>query len=428
MKPVVKVQNVSKLYSIKGTQTKTLSELFGWNRRPRTFAPIQRSGQIAEVGPEPGTFWALKDISFEVQPGEILGIFGKNGSGKSTLMKILSRITAPTKGRAVLKGRFMSLLEVGTGFHPDLTGRENIYLNAAILGMRKSEVDLKLDEIIDFSQIGSFIDTPVKFYSSGMYLRLAFSVAAHLETEILILDEVLSIGDLDFQQKCLRRILDISRQGKTIIFVSHSMRHITDICSRAIYISGGKAADEGDPEDLVEKYIRAIQKNSTGSTGPMEHFTQSSFFKIEKAVIKNSDGENSANLLFKEPFTVDVEVSVSQSLKNVRIGAGFATLSETWIGRVHHPSAEKEKLDLEPGRYLISFSFSNCLWPGTYYLGVGAHQAADKASVSQTLDYIPRAMRFAVEDIAGNSSIPSPAPHNHGLVALEAQSGLKRLK
>ena len=206
---------------------------------------------------EDETFWAIKDLSFEVAPGEVLGIIGPNGAGKSTLLKLLSRITSPTEGRIELRGRVASLLEVGTGFHPDLTGRDNIYLNGTFLGMRKREIDRKFEEILDFAEVERFIDTPVKRYSSGMYVRLAFAVAAHLESEILLVDEVLAVGDANFQRKCLGKLDDIARLGRTVLFVSHNLAAVQRLCKKAILLQNGRLADQGPVTNVVREYLRA---------------------------------------------------------------------------------------------------------------------------------------------------------------------------
>ncbi len=209
-------------------------------------------------------FWALNDVSFEIKQGDRVGIIGRNGAGKSTLLKVLSRITEPTKGRIKIKGRVASLLEVGTGFHPELTGRENIFLNGVILGMSKVEIKRKFDEIVNFAEVEKFLDTPVKRYSSGMYVRLAFAVAAHLESEILIVDEVLAVGDSAFQKKCLGKMKDVGKEGRTVLFVSHNMTSIENLCSRAIYLKSGKINFSSSPEKIIEKYLsdtRYLQKN-----------------------------------------------------------------------------------------------------------------------------------------------------------------------
>jgi lipopolysaccharide transport system ATP-binding protein len=207
--------------------------------------------------------WALRDVSFDVGEGEVLGVIGRNGAGKSTLLKVLTRITTPTEGRATIRGRVGSLLEVGTGFHPELTGRENIFLNGSILGMKRREIQRKFEEIVDFSGIPKFIDTPVKRYSSGMYVRLAFSVAAHLEPEILLVDEVLAVGDAEFQQRCLGRMEDLSGTGRTVLFVSHNMQAVNQLCDRAILLEDGKIARSGEPSDVVTYYLHSAQGNGS---------------------------------------------------------------------------------------------------------------------------------------------------------------------
>lgn len=221
-----------------------------WDKRKSEFASWQ-------AGPRPNTMWAIHDVSFTVQEGEVLGLIGRNGSGKSTLLKILSRITAPSHGRAVIRGRSSSLLEVGAGFHHDMSGRENVYLNGAILGMSRKEIDRKMDEIIDFSEISQFIDTPVKRYSSGMLVRLAFSVAAHLEQRILMIDEVLAVGDDAFRNKVIGKTQGLAGKGKTIIFVSHNMEVMSKLCDRCLYLDRGKAVMHDETEKVIEYYLQS---------------------------------------------------------------------------------------------------------------------------------------------------------------------------
>jgi lipopolysaccharide transport system ATP-binding protein len=245
MTSVISAEGLSKQYQI-GTRSESYETLRDTIANV-VRAPFQRSRSERDEGK---TFWALRDINFEVSRGEVLGIVGRNGAGKSTLLKILSRITEPSAGRVKLTGRIASLLEVGTGFHPELTGRENIYLNGAILGMRKAEIRQKFDEIVAFSEIGKFLDTPVKRYSSGMYVRLAFAVAAHLEPEILIIDEVLAVGDAAFQKKCMGKISSVARHGRTVLFVSHNMVAVKAMCTRAILLQQGRIAQDGHREKL----------------------------------------------------------------------------------------------------------------------------------------------------------------------------------
>lgn len=260
--PVIKVQNLSKRYRL-GLKEKQADTLVGQIsqiiRSP--YENLKRLRDLNKFGVEDeSVFWALKDVSFEVKEGEVLGIIGKNGAGKSTLLKILSQITEPTSGKIEIHGRVASLLEVGTGFHPELSGRENIYMNGTILGMTRKEIDSKLDEIIDFSGVEKFIDTPVKFYSSGMKVRLGFSVAAHLDPEILIIDEVLAVGDYEFQKKCLGKMEDVSKnQGRTIIFVSHQMDAIRNLCSKCLLLKNGYIVGNGETNSVISSYIGSYQ-------------------------------------------------------------------------------------------------------------------------------------------------------------------------
>jgi len=252
MKPIIKVENIGKQYRIGARQQaySTLREaLAGAVQAP--LKRLQRNGSSDAV-----TIWALKNVSFEVRPGEVVGIIGRNGSGKSTLLKILSRITEPTTGRVELYGRIGSLLEVGTGFHPELTGRENIFLNGAVLGMRRNEIARKFDEIVAFAEIEKFLDTPVKHYSSGMYMRLAFAVAAHLEPEILLVDEVLAVGDAEFQTKCLGKMGAVAGEGRTVLFVSHNMTAVRRLCRRVIWLNDGEVVQAGETTQVIGDFLR----------------------------------------------------------------------------------------------------------------------------------------------------------------------------
>jgi lipopolysaccharide transport system ATP-binding protein len=256
MKPIIKVENLSKQYTLGGPAERysTIREsLIKTIKTP--FSGSKKAGNGSN------TFWALKDITFDVMPGEVVGIIGRNGAGKSTLLKVLSRITEPTAGRAELYGRVGSLLEVGTGFHPELTGRENIFLNGAILGMSRDEIAKKFDAIVDFAEVEKFLDTPVKRYSSGMYVRLAFAVAAHLEPEILIVDEVLAVGDSEFQKKCLGKIKDVSEHGRTVLFVSHNMTAVATLCSKGILLSQGEIQIHSDAASAINLYTSTTRSN-----------------------------------------------------------------------------------------------------------------------------------------------------------------------
>ncbi len=257
---VVSVEHLSKQYRLGTIGGRTLRDDLtrAWARLRGQPDPLYKIGEENHGNHDSKTMWALRDVSFEVKQGEALGIIGRNGAGKSTLLKLLSRITAPTAGQVKVKGRVASLLEVGTGFHPELSGRENIYLNGAILGMRRIEIDHKFDEIVDFAEVENFIDTPVKRYSSGMYVRLAFAVAAHLEPEILVVDEVLAVGDAAFQKKCLGKMGDVARGGRTVLFVSHNMGAVKSLCSRCLFLDKGRMLCNDVPSTAIELYLSNI--------------------------------------------------------------------------------------------------------------------------------------------------------------------------
>ena len=271
MKPIISIEGLGKSYlvghqsasserytALRDVVSRTVKD-FG-----RKAIDMARGKQIIQ-GDSVEEFWALKDISFDVNVGEVVGIIGRNGAGKSTLLKVLSRITEPTKGRVTLRGRVASLLEVGTGFHPELTGRENIFLNGAVLGMARAEILRKFDEIVDFAEVEKFLDTPVKRYSSGMYVRLAFAVAAHLEPEILVVDEVLAVGDVEFQKKCLGKMKAVAKEGRTILFVTHNMTAVASFCSRVVCIRDGQLTDDGKPSDIVANYLASYKSQSSKS-------------------------------------------------------------------------------------------------------------------------------------------------------------------
>lgn len=271
--PAISIRNLSKCYQLGTIGRHTLvDETQYWWHKIRGRDPRPYMAQIGHTATEKRKvdaeregnpeFWALRDVSFDVQPGEVVGIIGRNGAGKSTLLKLLTRITEPTAGEVVINGRVASLLEVGTGFHPELTGRENVFMNGTILGMKKREIDGKFDEIVSFSEIEKFIDTPVKRYSSGMYVRLAFAVAAHLEPEILLVDEVLAVGDVAFQSKCLGKMKAVAGEGRTVLFVSHNMPAINNLCSKAVLLENGSVAHMGKTADVVDEYLHAGRQQS----------------------------------------------------------------------------------------------------------------------------------------------------------------------
>jgi lipopolysaccharide transport system ATP-binding protein len=286
-----------------------------------------RNGK-AEVPGVLKTFWALRDVSFELRRGEVLGVIGRNGAGKSTLLKILSRITEPTAGYAEILGRVGSLLEVGTGFHPELTGRENVYLNGAILGMQRAETDRKFDDIVAFAEVEQFIDTAVKHYSSGMYLRLAFAVAAYLEPEILVVDEVLAVGDSAFQKKCLGKMRDVSEQGRTVLFVSHNMAAVNRLCSRCLWLDKGMIASEGPSRDVMDRYLRVGnlgQDAADFDTSTSVARSGTGLARILRVRLESRDGDAGTTYGIGEPFVLRMTVRFAEPLSRASLGVEIRT-------------------------------------------------------------------------------------------------------
>jgi lipopolysaccharide transport system ATP-binding protein len=308
MEPVVRVQNISKRYQIGGLDA-------GYRTFRETFAgalarPIRRLQGIGSQTSE--SIWALKNVDFVIQEGEIVGLIGHNGAGKSTLLKILSRITTPTTGRTEVHGRIGSLLEVGTGFHPDLTGRENIYLNGAILGIPRSNIARKFDEIVAFSGIEPFIDTPVKWYSSGMYVRLAFSVAVHLDTEVLVMDEVLAVGDVGFQQKCLDKMYEIRNQGRTILFVSHGMAAVTRLCHRAILLEKGLVTKDGPAHQVVNEYLGQSWQATSQHEWTEDSAPTNGIVRLRRVRVRDEAGATSESIDIRSPVGIEMAYDVLQ--------------------------------------------------------------------------------------------------------------------
>ncbi len=339
-------------------------------------APFRRAGRLLR-GQATGaaeldeTIWALRDVSFEVRRGEVVGIIGRNGAGKSTLLKVLSRITEPTEGQAEIRGRVGSLLEVGTGFHPELTGRENIYLNGAILGMKRVEIERKFDDIVAFSEIEKFIDTPVKHYSSGMYLRLAFAVAAHLEPEILLIDEVLAVGDAAFQKKCIGKMGSVAREGRTVLFVSHNMGAITQLCERTLWLDEGRLRLSGPSSEVVAAYL------SSGTEGQATWCNPSAAprdleVQLRSARVLLGDNRPAATVDFDSPFRIELTYDVFQPIRDLSVAyqlmdsqgslvfEAMDTDMPEWKGRVR-----------DPGRYVATCRVPGYLLkPGRYHLSL----------------------------------------------------------
>lgn len=342
-------------------------------------------------------FWALKDISFTIPQGQRIGIIGRNGAGKSTLLKIISRITAPTTGDIKLHGRVASLLEVGTGFHPELSGRENIFLNGAILGMTRREILKKFDEIVAFSEIEKFLDTPVKRYSSGMYVRLAFAVAAHLVSNILIVDEVLAVGDAQFQKKCLGKMQDVAGQGRTILFVSHNMAAINQLCDRAILLSAGKIVADGEPQAIITDYFSQANAQpkiiDLTSASIRRNSLEESGVKWRSIALQNSRHVATDHLGFGESFSLILDVDVTKSTTDARLA--FAVQSA--LGFALFNSFQDESglpTSFEPGRYRFTAKVENNPFaPGLYEISLGANGPS-------VTDWIPTAMQFTISTVS----------------------------
>ena len=364
-RPIIEVQGISKRYRLgdlnAGSFREELHQVWG-----------RLSGKAPRKASSDRDFWALRDVSFEVQPGEVVGVIGRNGAGKSTLLKVLSRITEPTSGRAVLRGRVSSLLEVGTGFHPDLSGRENVYLNGAILGMRRAEIDRKFDEIVAFAEVEKFIDTPVKRYSSGMYVRLAFAVAAHLDPEILIVDEVLAVGDIDFQKKCIGAMGSVAKSGRTVILVSHNVGLIETLCTKAVLLNGGTVASQGAPPIVVADYLAGNEPADPDNLlDQPRHHAGSRKALFSGIRILNPSGQANVDLKAGDGMTVQLSIRASERISQPWIGMKLRTaLNQTLfhfanreagfdLPPIHGDGVVECKIDtlnLLPGRYFLDLS------------------------------------------------------------------------
>ena len=365
MTPSIRLENISKRYRIglTGPSYRTLRESVMETLR----APLQflRRGN-RQPAPEKHV-WALRNVSFEILPGEVVGIIGRNGAGKTTLLKILSRITEPTSGRAELRGRVGSLLEVGTGFHSELTGRENIFLNGAILGMTRSETRRKLDRIVDFAGVEQFLDTPIKHYSSGMRVRLAFAVAAHLDTEILLTDEVLAMGDVVFQEKCLNEMGSLARHGRTVFCVSHNMGTIAQLCPKTILLEKGQLRAFGKTHDVINQYLSEFSAKS--SNVPVEPPAEDKGVAICRVGISDPSGRPSAELDWRFPFSISVEFRLSKRFPALSVGVTL--LNQLGIRVLFSWIAFQAPFD--PGLYQAQRDFpGQTLNPGRYHIEVGA--------------------------------------------------------
>lgn len=378
MSTVIKVENLSKRYLLGHQQQDkylTLRDSMAQAARnvgKRLLHPFRASsGQPMVGGDNVEEFWALKGVSFEIKQGDRVGIIGRNGAGKSTLLKILSRITEPTSGRVGIKGRVASLLEVGTGFHPELTGRENIFLNGAVLGMSKAEIKKKFDEIVAFAEVEKFLDTPVKRYSSGMYVRLAFAVAAHLEPEVLIVDEVLAVGDAQFQKKCLGKMEAVGREGRTVLFVSHNMEAVRKICNKGVLLNSGQVLLSGSAGEALQKYMM------TGYAAKSEFHirqpqNQDAPGKATCVFVEDCNGNQVNELPVGRPWQIRLEFSVNRKIDHFIVAIGFMTELNSPFRTVF-----SDPVDIEPGDYSAVFREDTVMMAAGMYpitVGLSTHE------------------------------------------------------
>jgi homopolymeric O-antigen transport system ATP-binding protein len=372
MPATISARNLGKRYRVNHAQERAPYRTLRDTLSRAATAPLRRlRGETSGAREE---FWALKDVSFDIQPGEVVGIIGRNGAGKSTLLKILSRITKPTTGEVEINGRVGSLLEVGTGFHQELTGRENVYMNGSILGMSRREIDRRFDEIVDFAEIERFLDTPVKRYSSGMYVRLAFAVAAHLDPELLIIDEVLAVGDAEFQQKCLGKMQDAARGGRTVIFVSHNMAAVRNLCTSAYVIDHGSVAFEGKPETAINHYLESsdahTRSNETDASTIRERHGDGRI-RLEKTRMRDQDGSVEAAFRVGAPFEVELDFNSTVASRSAIVG--ITVKDALGIELFTTNSNDRgELLDIDVGHFRCSVKIDPCyLKAGRYSIQVG---------------------------------------------------------
>jgi len=399
---IITVENLCKKYTI-GHQKQARYETFreslshmGRGMLQRLRYPLSPNKENVDLE----EFWALKDVNFEIKQGDRVGIIGRNGAGKSTLLKILSRITEPTSGRVSIKGRIASLLEVGTGFHPELTGRENVFLNGAILGMSRVEIKKKFDEIVDFAEIEKFLDTPVKRYSSGMYVRLAFAVAAHLEPEILLVDEVLAVGDAEFQKKCLGKMEDVGKEGRTVIFVSHNMRLITQLCNVAIWLNQGTIFKEGNATSIVSQYfsISDHNENKKKKIPDLLHNHAARGLKFTKIYLSNSKGKQTNVINFKEILRLFFHFNVYKKMGEIRIGIAIRSIEGILISVIQQTDEINSTQTIFPiGDHSINVSINLPLYPGEYTISLFAKECPGYwGSNHSSLDYVENIITFVI--------------------------------
>lgn len=391
--------------------------------------PIERMRHPGAATHTSEDLWALREVDLEVEHGEVLGIIGRNGAGKSTLLKVLSRITEPTEGRVEIRGHVASLLEVGTGFHPELTGRENIQLNGAILGMSRAEIRSKFDEIVEFSEIGRFLDTPVKRYSSGMYVRLAFAVAAHLDPEILIIDEVLAVGDFAFQKKCLGKMGDVATRGRTVLFVSHNMPAVRGLCSRVVELTAGRVSNIGDTDSVVDAYLKGNIGTGSGGEWVPDEALGDEQARLVALRLRDSTGQVGDQFSSREPIRVEMEVDLVEPSDALCIGFDLVTSDGAVVCRTYQTDAALHDWPpLATGRNRLFCDIPGALLNGGRYIVVpriSLHRVRWIVNVESGLQFDVQG-DHAVSPFGwtGRPGVVAPLIKWHGVVPEESLTGL----
>lgn len=426
---VIKVEDLSKLYRLGEVGTGTLVHDIN-----RSFArlrgkddPFAKVGETNDrsVASNSKYVWSLKDINFEVEQGEVLGIIGKNGAGKSTLLKILSRITAPTKGVIKTKGKIASLLEVGTGFHPDLTGRENIFLNGAIMGMRKAEIKKKFDEIVDFAGVARYVDTPVKRYSSGMTVRLGFAVAAYLDAEILIVDEVLAVGDIEFQAKAVGKMHDVAAEsGRTVLFVSHNMSSVKSLCTRSMLLKNGQVNFTGSVSEGVDRYLTSDSDMSESGIIPtdMPRPGWKGEARFRKVVLKNDKNEPAKEFYFRSAINVEVDIEVLKDIKDAVFTLMIGTLDGVRVVYKDNLLENPDGMNVKEGKLKLRLEVNEKLLPGSYtvYLGMAHINGKD-------IDIVERVNDFHVIKASYNANEHYRWEESHGYILNTSEMRIEKV-
>ncbi len=413
--PAISVEGVSKRYELGTGQVSygLLSQDLERGLRRMLRRPVEERQARRD-------FWALRDVSLQIEQGGVLGLIGANGAGKSTLLKLLSRITLPTEGRIRLRGRVGALLEVGTGFHQELTGRENVFLNGAILGMRRREIAERFDEIVAFSGVEQFLDTPVKHYSSGMHMRLAFAVAAHLQPEVLLVDEVLAVGDAQFQRKSLGKLDDVAHEGRTIVFVSHNLAAVQRLCERTVWLDHGEIRADGPTSEVLAAYQRHTAARRQGGEVIVPEDVQrigTGEAKLRRVGLRDEHGTAVDTLNLGQPCALTMSFEVTQPIEDGVVEIGISAPDGARAVTVLS-SDDGEPLRLEPGTHRLSAELDMTLLPGDYSVVVGMH------GVSHTFDYVERVFGFTSVNVPHGDAAPYPWPETRGVVRVPSRWSL----